>query len=452
MQTAQTWVRRLALGLVLFLALGLCSNRGPGAAEQPKTSAGPVPTPSAPPSAAPCPGGVRFLQRPVLTDEPQAPRLAAAQPEPDDRSLSINLATALRLAGARPIIIAVAQASVETAAAALARAKVTWLPSFYVGAGYYRHDGATQGQSGAFYINSKDQFAAGTGLVARFAAADALFAPLAARQIVRAREFDVQAARNDALVATADAYFAVQAARGLVAATQEVVDKAQATREKVRSLGQGKFDATDVHRARAALADFEFALSAAREQWRRASADLTQVLRLDPAALVVPLEPPFLRVTLLSPRTPVDELIPVALTSRPELASQQALVQAALARIRQERMRPLIPSLILQGGSDPAVPGNDLMYNVFASGAHGGGNPTSARDDVTVELVWGLENMGLGNRAQVRQRRAEQQELLVELFRLQDQVAADVARAHASLSSGKRDRRRTGRGLDERNL
>jgi outer membrane protein TolC len=150
---------------------------------------------------------------------------------------------------------------------------------------------------------------------------------------------------------------------------------------------------------------------------------------------VVPLEPPFLRVTLISPRERVDDLIPIGLTNRPELASQQALVQAALARIRQEKLRPLVPSLILEGGSNPAVPGGYLMGGVFASGAHGDANPTGARDDVGVGLVWGLDNLGLGNRALVRERQAEQRQVLVELFRLQDTVAAEIARAHAGVQS-----------------
>jgi len=208
METARRLVRRSALGAAPFLLILLALSGGPGAAAQPRTPGeqAPLLTPSTPPSPAPCPGPAGSLLGPILADEPKPPRLAAAQLEPDDRSLPINLATALRLGGARPIVITAVQASVETAAAALAQARVAWLPSVYAGLGYYHHDGATQGQSGNFYINTKDQFLAGGGVVARFAAADALFAPLAARQVLRARVLDVQAARNDALQAVADAY------------------------------------------------------------------------------------------------------------------------------------------------------------------------------------------------------------------------------------------------------
>jgi outer membrane protein TolC len=272
-------------------------------------------------------------------------------------------------------------------------------------------------------------------VTARVDGADALFAPLAARQILRSREIDVRAAQNDALLATAVSYFNVQQARGRLAATQDVVDRALALRGAINLERVEAARPTDLHRARALLAGFEDDLATAREQWRVASADFTEVLRLDPTATVAPLEPPDLRVTLISPQEPVDALIPIGLTARPELASQQALVQAALARIKQERLRPLVPSLVLQGGPGAVGPGGFLMGGVFASDLNGAANPTQPRDDVSVGLVWELQNLGLGNRALVRERQAEQKLLLIDLFRIQDQIAADIARAHARLAS-----------------
>ncbi len=419
--------KRLALGAVLLIGLSLAP--GFHLAAQPPSPSGPSLSP------LPAPDPACILKGPILTEGQASPHLAPAQPEAMDKPLPINLATALRLAGARPLAIAAAQASVQTAAAELARTRVAWLPSLDVGAGYYHHDGAAQGQSGNFYSNTKDQFMGGAGLTAKVATTDALFAPLAARQLLRAREIDVQTARNDALMATAVAYFNVQEARGRLAATQDVVDKALALRQAIDVKDVAAARPTDLHRARVLLDAFEDDLATAREQWRLASADLTEVLRLDPTATVAPLEPPDLRVTLISPQESVDILIPIGLTNRPELASQQALVQAALARIRQERMRPLVPSLILQGGPGAVGPGGYLMAGVFASGANGAANPTQSRDDVSVALVWELQNLGLGNRALVRERRAEQQELLVELFHIQDTVAAEIARAHTRLAS-----------------
>jgi outer membrane protein TolC len=417
---------------VLVVALAVACVAG---LEKTLLAAGETPVTDPPSLHGACPDPTGVVVGPVLSEARAPDRLPPAQPKATDQPLAINLVTALRLAGARPVIIAAAQASVQAAAAELERARVAWLPSVNFGAGYYRHDGSTQGQSGNFYINSKDQFMAGGGLTARFATTDALFAPLAARQVLRARVIDVQTARNDALLATAEAYFNVQQARGRLAATQDVVDKGLALGKAIGKEPLEAGRATNLHRARALLANFQDAIASAREQWRLASADLTQVLRLDPTATVVPLEPLNLRVTLIAPSEPVDALIPIGLTSRPELASQQALVQAALARIRQERMRPLVPSLILEGTPGAAGPGGYLMAGIFGSGASGAGNPWVAREDVSVGLVWEIQNLGFGNRALVRARRAEQQQLLVELFRIQDLVAAEIARAHTQVES-----------------
>ncbi len=263
------------------------------------------------------------------------------------------------------------------------------------------------------------------------------FGPLAARQILRARVIDVQTARNDAVLLTANAYFNVQQARGRLAGDQDVIAKARALSDKVRAMFRSPVPTTDENRALALAADLMDTEETSREQWRVASADLAQVLRLDPALIVAPLEPADLRITLVPPQSPVDDLIPIGLTNRPELASQQALVQAALARIRQERWRPLIPSLVLQGGAGPAG-GSYLMGGIFASGANGKGNPTQPRDDMSAQIVWGLENLGFGNRAVIRRTRAEQQQLLIDVFRIQDTVAAEIVRAHAQLRSAAR--------------
>jgi outer membrane protein TolC len=435
---------RLLLVAEILLACS-ASFRVTLAAQQPAAKS----QPRLPPAAAYQHG---VLDGPNLSIVEGVARLPGAQPDVTDRPLPINLATALRLAGARPVIISAAQASVQVAEAELAKANVLWLPSLNVGVGYYGHDGAAQGQSGNFFNNSKNEFLAGAGLTARVSPADALYAPLAARQVLRSREIDLQTARNDALLAAALAYFDVQQARGRVAAVRDLLDKNLALRKAIDVERVSLAKPTDLHRAKALLAGFEDDAASAKEQWGLASAELVRVLRLDPAAIVVPLEPPNLRVTLIAPELPVDFLIPIGLTGRPELASQQSLVQAALVRIKQERMRPLVPSLILQGSPGAAGPGNYLMGGVFASGANGSANPTQPRADVSVALVWELQNLGFGNRALVRERQAQQQQTLIELFRVQDMVAAEIARAHVQLKSANTRVASSERGLREAKL
>ena len=124
------------------------------------------------------------------------------QPQVGDLPLPINLATALRLADARPIVIEAARAALETQYGLLQQARVLWLPTIYAGVNYQRHDGGQENLlTGAPIIGPRNQFMGGAGAAAVFALTDAIYSPLAARQIVQARNLDIQTAKNDALLA-----------------------------------------------------------------------------------------------------------------------------------------------------------------------------------------------------------------------------------------------------------
>ena len=393
----------------------------------------------APPAHAQSANGAQQAEPPV-TPLP-APRLAEsravsettpAQPEEGDRPLPINLATALRLADARPLIIEAARAAVETAYGLYEQARVLWLPSVYAGVDYQRHDGALQNFfDGSLILGQRNQFLAGAGARMVFALTDAIYAPLAERQLLRARNLQVQTAKNDALLSVAVAYFDVQQARGILAGTLDSVAKARELGRRVQSLGRGLAPQIEVERVNTLLANLEEQAASFRQDWLTSSAALTNVLRLYPSAVVVPLEPPHLQVTLISPKETVDALIPIGLTNRPELATQQALVQATLARLRQERMRPLIPSLVLASNSTPT--------GLLGGGVYGSGtnslNHWAGRSDWDGEVVWELRNLGLGNRGLLTQRRGENRQALVELFRIQDLVAEEVAQADAQVKA-----------------
>src|SRR5437870_4372228 len=81
------------------------------------------------------------------------PPVPMQQPGPtsEDRPLPINLATALSLAGVRPLDIALATEQIKIAAAQLERSQVLWLPSLYLGMDYFRHDGQLQDVAGKVF-------------------------------------------------------------------------------------------------------------------------------------------------------------------------------------------------------------------------------------------------------------------------------------------------------------
>ena len=151
-------------------------------------------------------------------------------------------------------------------------------------------------------------------------------------------------------------------------------------------------------------------------------------------------------MSLLPLDKPVDDLIPVALTNRPELAAQQALVQATLQLLRQEKMRPLIPSVLLRGFSTPVT--GTLGGGYFGGGLNGSLDNFGVRQDCDVQVLWKLQNLGLGNRARSSSGRRRTRLAVIELFRVQDRVAAEVVQAYAQAADGRGPHRRGGGGTE----
>jgi outer membrane protein TolC len=259
-----------------------------------------------------------------------------------------------------------------------------------------------------------------------------IFQPLHDRQMVDSSKWNIQTAKNDALFMTAKAYFDVHRFRGRYAATIDAVQRGRQLVDKIASLKADLVSSVEVDRARNLLADLEQEAVSARQNWRVASAELTRVLRLDPRAVVEPLEHDHLQITLIDPVRPLDNLIPIALTNRPELASNQAVVQAMLVSIRQEKLRPLIPALYINGLQTP--------YELIEAGAvgigHGGNvNQWSGRNDISPQLMTTADGLGLRNLAEIKEARGMTSQAMIELFRVQDSVAGSVTRTQADLQS-----------------
>ena len=160
----------------------------------------------------------------------------------------IDLPGAFRLAGARDLDIAMARERVNQSLAELDQARVLWLPSLYLGPNWIRHDGQVQTVQGPIQNVSKSSLffgataAAGSsvsgpvpaggpaqvsGLTSILRFSDAIFEPLAARQVADARQAGIQTATNDALLAVAEAYMDLQLAAGKLAISREAAANAE---------------------------------------------------------------------------------------------------------------------------------------------------------------------------------------------------------------------------------
>src|SRR5947209_13041365 len=117
--------------------------------------------------------------------------LKPAPLEATDLKFPINLATALRLSDARPLIVAAAQAGVWVAEADLTRAKLLFVPTLNVGFDYIRHDGGGPDfNKGIMTAPSVNFFYGGAGLWGTLPSTDAIFQPLVARQMLNSAHWD----------------------------------------------------------------------------------------------------------------------------------------------------------------------------------------------------------------------------------------------------------------------
>jgi outer membrane protein TolC len=371
--------------------------------------------------------------------------LRTPQPERSDRPLPINLATALALSGARPLIIRAAEAAAWIAEAQLQRAKVLGVPALNLGMVYIRHDGIgpdfNRGLNHPFSPTSQSQpinqnvnyLYLGGSIYRIVPLTDVIFDPLAARRVLNARRADIQTAKNDALMETADAYFSVHQYRGQYAGALDAVIRGRKLVSRIAGLSEDLVPTVEVDRAMRLLADLEQAAALARERWRVASANLTQVLRLDPSAVIVPLEQDHLQLTLIDPSRPLNELLRIALTYRPELSSQRALVEAAEERVRREKYRPFLPVIFLTGYQTPNH--YRMQEGLFGTGTSGRLTYWGMREDLSIQLAWEFENLFFGNLARVKKQRGEESREIVKLFQVQDTVAAEVTKSQARLQS-----------------
>lgn len=372
----------------------------------------------------------------------------------------IDLPSALRLAGANDLDIAIARERVALAVAELQQAQVQWLPSLYIGPNWIRHDGQAQVVEGPVRTISKSSLflgataAAGSsvsgpvpaggpaqvsGLTSILRFSDALFEPLAARQVVGARRAGIQAATNDALLGVAEAYMDAQQAAGRLAIAREAATNAETLSNLTASYARTGAGLDADHRRSLAERDRQRKnVEVSVGEIELASAELIRRTRLDPRLVVAPVEPPETILRLVPGTCSIDELIITALRSRPELAEVQALVQATLIRLKQARLRPFIPSLAFR----------------YSGGGFGGGTNSffgdfNSRSDADVNLYWELQNLGFADRAIAKQRAAQQRTASLELLKVQDRIAAEVVRAEKERIASSRQMEEAGRALPE---
>jgi outer membrane protein TolC len=395
---------------------------------------------AAPPAAVPAVEALPVRPAAATPTTPAPPPRFNAPLFPGQCVQPIDLASALRLAGARHLDIAAARQRVLQAVADLQQARALWLPSFFLGPTWYRADGQIQTITGQVEtINRSSLFLGGTaalangipapspgtgypalnGLSAVLRISDAIYLPRAARQETAATRAGLQAATNDSLLAIAESYFDLLRASGELAIAHEAAGNANQLAELTGSYARtGMGLEADHRRALAELRRRRAETRAAAGRLKVASAAIVRDLVLDPHVVVAPVEPAEVVVRLVPDEVPPEDLLVQGLRNRPELARAQHLVEASIMRLKQAKLRPFVPALALTTAGGGFGGGQNSFFGNFGP-----------RGDTAASLYWDIRNLGLTDLAIYRRRSSEKVSADIELTRTQARVAADVVSA-----------------------
>jgi outer membrane protein TolC len=430
--------------MVLVAVLGMCGCHSVGRPSAPGLGPPTVALPEKPASGDGQPAGSAAAPLDRLGGGAEAPRLGPQVIPPPPGQQVVSLADALTLAGVESPTIARAEEAVRASQAERMQARALLLPTLNAGLSVNVHQGRLLSSTGIVREVNRQSFYAGAGAFAVGAGpvnvpgirivsplADALFAPQAAEQQVIARRFDAVAVRNRVLLDVGDSYLALAGAQARLEALRRTLeDLGEVVRLTVNQAETGQGKESDAQRARTEWLLAEADAQRAQEEIAVAAAELARLLDLDPSVRLRPADPVVPILEIIAADAPLPGLLQVALANHPELAARAADVALFQTRLRQENVRPWLPTL--SAG--------------FSAGNFGGaGNQATDpgwhwgdRIDVDVWAAWSLQNLGFGNRAVQNRVRAEVGEAQAERVRVADRILEEVSAAYALILARRR--------------
>jgi outer membrane protein TolC len=418
--------------------------------------------PHGPCPAQPPPMPEDVLPKPrVLVDPSPTEPTPPAQPVPmptatrENPAVGITLVDALRIALLSNLDIAQARAVVRQGQAGLLRAEVIALPNANIGGAFDSHAGRIQKTEGNIETINRQSLLLAMGPSLSLGLSDVVFARGIASQVVAALRAGQLRITNDTLLAVADAYFNVLRARRRVARLDETLEFL--TSERTLALRgdspgllplitsyvrQGLAAPSEQARVEVEVLRRQDELSTALQDLRTAMAELSRLLHLDPTVILWPLED--FRVPLPIPgddwaASDLPTLAQAALNNRPDMAEARALVGAALARVRAAQWRPLLPNLAVTYNWGGFGGGPEIIATkpTVIFGHSGSINDFGVRDDLNISVFWRLQNMGLGNKAEVREQKALHDQAVLHQLQAADRVVAQVVQAQEQVRRGR---------------
>ncbi|HJT31702.1 MAG TPA: TolC family protein [Pirellulales bacterium] len=413
-----------------FVAAGLCSVAAPGLADLPPPGAPLPPGSSAPSEDLPVPSG---------SSAPQLGSPAGSSGEAGQQSgelTTIDLATALDLAGVRNPEIMIARERTNETMAIRMFAAAQMLPNLNAGTNFDTHSGNLQQSSGHILDVSRSALYYGAGANAIAAGSvnipgvfwnqnisQGIFTYLVARQTVRQQQFTSQAIRNQVLLRVSLAYVELLRASGrraiAIRIRNDAAEIARLTAAFART-GQGR--QADADRAATELGKRETDLMIAEGELMMASARLAQLLNLEPTVRLQPVEQWVVPMPLVPEPITMAELIAMALLRRPELAASREQIQIAVLNLRGSRILPFSPTTLVGFSAGSLGGGSNLQPVRFGN--------FKGRNDFDVVAYWTLQNLGVGNRAQIRMAQSRLRQSDLRQVEVLNAVRLEVANAY----------------------
>jgi outer membrane protein TolC len=346
----------------------------------------------------------------------------------------VDLFAALQLAESQNPNIGLSRQAIQDALAQQLQARSMMLPSVRAGANYRNHQGVLQTSSGKMEDVNTSSLYLGNGALADGAGStvipgvqifghvgDGIFEPLAARQLVATRNFQAQATSNQTLLEVAKRFLDLARAEAELQAlrqTEKDMDQAVQITRAFAKVQQGR--EADAMRALTTALLLHSKEVRAEENLLTAAAELARVLSLDPTIrLRAPAQSTAL-LELVDARQDLESLLSVAQAARPELASLSAEIARKQIQVRQERVRPFLPTVSLGFSAGSFAGGPSPAFGKFNN-----------RTDVDLIAYWTLQNMGLGNHALQKERLSEQDQMTLERERMTNVINREVASARA---------------------
>jgi len=453
-----SWAAALALAVAVPLGTGCAGTRG-GLTQNATIAAAPVippavpaPQPQAPMPAQQPPMPAQAPQSPVkqasYTDDYQppenssekSPTVQLAQPpayaagaahdgSSAGETLPIDLPTALRLVDANNPTIALARQRVQEAYLRQRQADFLWLPDLQAGPTYDRHDGRDQNSNGTIFSVSKQSLLIGGGASLDWNTPEILYGPLAAQRLTEAEQANSRAVSSNVQLDAAVAYLDLLRVHARMAIYDDAMARAEemlTNAEAADKAGLSKTTA-DINRARAevdVVRDKRFQLEGAIGV---ASARLARLLLLRPTVRLNAADPQIAPITLVPDATNLDALVATALSNRPEVRQNRALVAAATTRYREAQVGPFIPHLQVN----------------YEGGEFGGGVGSQMADfgassEGEVMAYWQLHNLGAGDAVLARTRQVQVDEANLGVADIQSRVAEEVTAAAEQVIANQR--------------